>query len=298
VSDPTGPSATREPRAGAATTANAEQAEAWDGNEGAHWVRHQHRYEAMTQGFTEPLLAAAGITETDRVLDVGCGCGQTTRLAAGQASRGVAVGIDLSGPMLERARDDAVDEAVANVRFEQGDAQAHHFPAAGFDVAISRFGVMFFDDPGAAFANIRAGLAPGGRLAFLCWQDIPHNEWIAVPAGAVLAHVPLPDDLGAPDAPGPFSLSDPDRIADLLTNAGFDDISTTSIEAPLRLGDDADDAVTFLGGTGMARGLLESVDAATAARALDEVRDALRPYERPDGVALGGAAWLVTARRP
>jgi len=298
VSDPTGPSATREPPVGAATTANAEQAAAWDGDEGAHWVRHQHRYEAMTQGFTEPLLAAAAITETDRVLDVGCGCGQTTRLAAGRASRGVAVGIDLSGPMLRRARDDAAAEAIANVRFEQGDAQVHRFPAAGFDVAISRFGVMFFDDSGAAFANIRAGLAAGGRLAFLCWQDISHNDWIAVPAGAVLTHVPLPDDLGAPDAPGPFSLSDPARIADLLTNAGFDGITTTSIEAPLRLGDDADDAVTFIGGTAMARGLLEPVDPATAARALDEVRNALRPYERPGGLALGAAAWLVTARRP
>lgn len=102
MSDPTGTSATREPLVGAATTANAEQAEAWDGDDGAHWVRHQHRYEAMTQGFTEPLLAAAAITETDRVLDVGRGCGQTTRLASGRASRGVAVGIDLSGPMLRR----------------------------------------------------------------------------------------------------------------------------------------------------------------------------------------------------
>jgi SAM-dependent methyltransferase len=298
VSDVPGPRATSEPRAGAATTANAEQAEAWDGDEGAHWVRHQHRYEAMTQGFTEPLLAAAAIAETDRVLDVGCGCGQTTRLAAGRATRGLAVGIDLSGPMLQRARDDAADEAVTNVSFEQGDAQVHPFPAAAFDVAISRFGVMFFDDPVAAFANIRAALAPGGRLAFLCWQDIPHNEWIAVSAGAVLAHVPLPDNLGAPDAPGPFSLSDPDRIADLLTSTGFDDFTTTSVEAPLRLGDDADDAIAFLGGSGMARGLLDPVDPATAARALDAVRDALRPYQRPDGLALGGAAWLVTARRP
>jgi SAM-dependent methyltransferase len=192
VSDPTGPGAPGEPRVGAAPTANAEQAEAWDGDEGAHWVRHQHRYEAMTPGFTEPLLAAAAIAETDRVLDVGCGCGQTTRLAAGRAARGEAVGIDLSGPMLQRARDDAADEAVTNVSFEQGDAQVHRFPAAGFDVAISRFGVMFFDDPLTAFANIRAALAPGGRVVFLCWQDIPHNQWIAVPAGAVLAHVPLP----------------------------------------------------------------------------------------------------------
>jgi SAM-dependent methyltransferase len=281
---------------GRSSTANAEQVAAWDGDEGLHWVRHQDRYDAMSGRFTEPVLAAAAIAETDRVLDIGCGCGQTTRLAARRAARGSAVGIDVSRPMLDRARKQAVDAALANVRFEHGDAQVHSFPPRSFDVAVSRFGVMFFDDPTAAFTNIAAALAPGGRLAFLAWQDIPHNEWIAVPAGAVLAHVPLPDDFGgAADAPGPFSLSDPDRIAEILSRAGFLDIATTAVEAPMRLGDDADDAAAFLAGTGMARSLLESVDADTARRAIDAVTAALRSYEAPDGLALGGAAWLVTA---
>jgi SAM-dependent methyltransferase len=199
--------------------------------------------------------------------------------------------------MLDRARQGARDDVITNVQFEHGDAQVHLFPPPGFDVAISRFGVMFFDDPTAAFANIGAALKAGGRLAFLSWQDISHNEWIAVPAGAVLAHVPLPDDFGgAADAPGPFSLSDPDRITEVLSNGGFRDITTTAVEAPLRLGDDADDAVAFLAGTAMARGLLDSVDPDTAQRAIDAVTAALRPHERPDGLALGGAAWLVTGR--
>jgi SAM-dependent methyltransferase len=251
----------------------------------------------MARAFTEPLLDAAALAETDRVLDVGCGCGQTTRLAARQAQRGTALGIDLSGAMLERAREDAAAEGITNVGFEKADAQVHPFTPGDFDVALSRFGVMFFDDPMAAFANIGTALAPGGRLVFLAWQDIPHNEWVAVPAGAALAHVPLPEGFGAPGTPGPFSLADPGRITEVLMSAGFDEPTTTAVEATLRLGDDADDAVAFLSDTGMARGLLDPVEPAIAARALDAVRAALRPYERPDGVTLRGAAWLVTTRR-
>ncbi|MGH9185794.1 MAG: class I SAM-dependent methyltransferase [Acidimicrobiales bacterium] len=275
---------------------NTDQAAAWDGDEGTHWVSHQHRYETMTGAFTEPLLDAAAIAATDRILDIGCGCGQTTRLAAGQAPQGHGLGVDLSRAMLDRAEADAADAALTNVRFEQGDAQVHRFSPRAFDVAISRFGIMFFADPVTAFTNIGSALVAGGRLAFLCWQDVTRNAWITVPASAALAHVPIPD-LGAADEPGPFSLADPNRISDLLTRAGFTDIETTSVEAPLRLGSDADDAVSFLSGTGIARALLESVDPDTATRALDAIRDALRPYERPDGLCLGGAAWLVTSHR-
>jgi SAM-dependent methyltransferase len=283
---------------GQSPSPNAGQAAAWDGDEGLHWVEYQARYDKMAGGFTGPLLAAAAIAEADRVLDVGCGCGQTTRLAARTATRGTAVGVDLSGPMLARAREDAAGESLTNVAFEQGDAQVHRFPRHGFDVAMSRFGVMFFDDPVAAFSNLGDALRRGGRLAFLCWQDISHNEWIAVPASAALAHVPVPDDLGgAADGAGPFSLSDPDRVGHVLASAGFGDVTTTAVEAPLWLGDDADDAVAFIRGTGMARGLLGSVDPATAQQALDAVATALRPYERADGLTLGGAAWLVTAHR-
>jgi SAM-dependent methyltransferase len=277
--------------------ANTDQAAAWDGDEGDHWVSHQQRYEAMTGAFTARLLRAAEIGAADRVLDVGCGNGQTTRLAAGQASRGLALGIDLSTAMLERARQDAADDGLSNVHFERGDAQVHPFPPQAFDVAVSRFGVMFFDDPVAAFTNIARALRPGGRLAFLCWQEALRNEYIAVPLGAALAHVPVPD-VGAPEAPGPFSLADPTRIEEVLATAGFEGVTTVPVEAPMRLGDDADDAVGFLAGTGMAKALLEPAEPTMAQLALDAVRDALRPYEQPGGISLGGAAWLVTARRP
>lgn len=277
--------------------ANTDQAEAWNGDEGVHWATHQDRYDKMAGAFNDHLFGAAAIGTREAVLDIGCGNGQTTRRAGLLAVDGGAVGIDLSAVMLERARVTSASEGITNVRFEQGDAQVHPFPAATYDVAISRFGIMFFEDPGAAFANIGSALRPGGRLVFLCWQDLSGNEWLMVPASAALQHVPMPD-LGAPGAPGPFSLADPEHVTGVLTGAGFDDVTTTPVEAPIVLGRDADDAVEFLRGTGMARALLDQADAATAERALATVTAALRPYEQPDGLRLGGAAWLVTATQP
>jgi SAM-dependent methyltransferase len=276
---------------------NAEQARLWDGDEGSHWVAHQTRYDAIMGTFTERLLAAAALADGDRVLDLGCGCGQTTRLAARRTPSGLALGIDLSTAMLDRARAQAHEEGITNAHYDRGDAQIYPFAPETFDVAISRFGVMFFDDPVVAFTNIRKAVRAGGWITFLTWRDLVRNEWITVPATAALAHVPFPE-LDAPDAPGPFSLADPDRITRILERAGYDEITTTPIEAPMPLGRDADDVVSFIAGTDIARTLLDQVDPPTAAKALDAVRDALRPHEGPDGIALGGAAWLVAARRP
>ncbi len=156
---------------------------------------------------------------------------------------------------------------------------------------------MFFADPVAGFTNVARALRPGGRLAFVCWQDALSNEYITVPAGALLEILPMPD-LGGPDEPGAFSLAAPDRIDSLLGDAGLDDVAITAAEASLRLGDDADDAVGFIASTDIARAMLEPVDSGTATRAVDAVREALRAHQRPDGLFLSGAAWLVTARRP
>jgi SAM-dependent methyltransferase len=273
---------------------NTEQAEAWNTKEGLHWAAHAERYDAMSAAFNQPLLDAATLGETDSVLDVGCGNGQTTRLAARRANRGTALGLDLSGPMVARARDLAVAEGLTNVVFEQGDAQVHTFAPASFDVAISRFGVMFFADPVAAFRNLGQALRPGGRLAFVCWQDLSRNEWLLVPVGAALEHVPMPD-LGPPGAPGPFSLAEPDHLRDVLGSAGFERVVTTAVDRQVRLGDDANDAMAFLRGTSMARILLDRADEAAATRALDAVTEALRAHEGPGGLYLNGAAWLVTA---
>jgi SAM-dependent methyltransferase len=275
---------------------NTEQVEAWDGETGRHWAEHQDHYDVMLGRLTARLVAAAEISATDRVLDIGCGCGETARIAARQASEGTVLGVDLSGPMLRQARARATEDGLNNVRFEKADAQMTDFAGEAFDLVMSRFGVMFFDDPRAAFANFARSMRPGGRIAFLCWQEVGRNEHLAVPFGAIAAFLPLPD-LGDPAGPGPFAFADPERVRDLLNDTGFSAIAVDSVTEPVRIGSDADDAADFLREIPVARTMLGDADKSTAAKALAALREALTSYETPDGVFLGSAAWLVTARR-
>ncbi|MEU6036297.1 methyltransferase domain-containing protein [Actinomadura sp. NPDC047616] len=275
---------------------NSHQAEAWNGYEGEHWAAHRDRYDAVNSGFNDALLDAAAIGERDRVLDVGCGNGQVTRLAARRARLGQVTGVDLSGPMLRTARLAALDEQVGNVTFERGDAQVHPFPDGAFDVAISRFGVMFFADPVAAFANIRRALRPGGRVAFLCMQPV-RGSGLGELFAALAEHVPQLRPAGAADT-GPTSLADPERVRAVLGDgAGFRDVTCAHVEAVQVWGRDAADAARFLGGWGPVRHHLGGVDEATAARALEALEIAMRRFEEPDAVRLPATAWLVTAFR-
>ena len=198
---------------------NVEQAEAWDGPNGEFWARHQERFDATIAPYHALLLEAAAIAPGERVLDIGCGNGLTSR-DAGRATgdRGEVLGVDLSGPMLGLARQLAKDEGLGNIRFEQADAQVYAFPAATFDLVISRFGVMFFSDPAAAFTNIASALRPGGRLAMLVWAPVPDNEWIVAMHGAIAPGQALPKP--PPGAPGPFGLADQDFARRTLTAAG------------------------------------------------------------------------------
>ena len=218
-----------------AGTPNADQYAYWNGPEAEHWVAYDDHYDAALTRFGSRVLDAAGIGSGDRVLDVGCGCGATTLDAARRAPAGSALGLDLSGPMLELARRRAAAQHITNVRFDRGDAQTCTFPRGAFDLAISRFGVMFFDDPVSAFANVGRALRSGGRVAFVCWQELPANEWIAVPAAAALAHVPMPD-LGEPGGPGAFAFADPDRVRQVLEDAGFARVDVDGVREPLLIG--------------------------------------------------------------
>ncbi|GIG58249.1 methyltransferase [Longispora fulva] len=274
--------------------ANTDQSTAWNGYEGTHWADNAQRWNTVNAVVNEPLLRAAAIASDGRVLDIGCGTGQTTRLAARSAPRGHAVGTDLSAPMLERARATTAAERIPNARFDQGDAQVHPFPPAGYDAAISRFGVMFFADPAAAFANIGRALRPGGRLAFVCAADPGRTDWVRALA-AMGDHVPVPDfRVGAP---GMFSLGEPDRIHALLTGAGFATPTVEALEVDAPWGRDAGDAAGFLLDSGPGRHVLGQVDPATAARAHEALRSALRVHETAGGLLLHGSCWLVTAIR-
>ena len=277
--------------------ANADQRAYWNRDEARHWVDQQRRYDEMLEPFGAAMLEAASITAAEQVLDIGCGSGATTRLAARSARDGAALGIDLSEAMVERARETARAEGVENVSFEVDDAQTRAFEPA-FDCAISRFGVMFFDDPVAAFTNIRRALRTAGRVAVAVWQELAANDWMTVPVGAALAHVPAPN-LGAPEAPGPYALADPDRLHAIFDRAGFSDCSIEPFESPMLVGGrgTVDDAVDFLFNTGMGHGLLADASSELRTRVVGAVHDALSAHATPEGVRLGGAAWVVTATR-
>jgi len=274
--------------------ANVEMAAAWDGAEGDHWADHAARYEATSSRYQQSLLRAASISGGEAILDVGCGTGGSTREVARLASSGSALGIDLSTRMLERARAAASVEGLTNVRFERGDAQVFPFPDGAFDLAISAFGAMFFADPVAAFANIAGSLRPQGNLALLGWRELPRNEWLVAIRDALSVGRELP--MPPPGVPGPFGLADEQRTERILTEAGFVDIDFEEVAEPLRLGDDADHAFSFVSTFGITRGLTQDLDEVTRAAALEALHATLAQHQSDDGVLFGASAWLITAR--
>ena len=279
------------------TGPNAAQIENWDGPGGQHWVAEAERYDRMSRSFGERIIEAVVPRPGDEVLDVGCGNGAVALAASALVAPGGSVmGLDISGPMLGYARRRAAAAGIASVSFRKGDAQVYPLPPASFDAVVSRFGVMFFDDPVAAFANLGRALRPGGRIAFACWRDLLVNDWLMVPAGAALQFVPMPD-LGQPGAPGPFSLADPDRVHQVLRDAAFAQIALEEIVRPMPMGSSADDVLAFMRGTELAQVLMTGVDPGIAEQAWAAVKAALQAHAEPGGITLAGTAWLVTARR-
>jgi ubiquinone/menaquinone biosynthesis C-methylase UbiE len=272
---------------------NTEQLRAWDGDEGAYWADHADAFDRSIDAYRERFAAAAEVQVGDRVLDIGCGTGQTTREAARLARAGSALGVDLSSRMVELARRQAVEEGIGNVAFEQADAQVHPFEPQAFDVAISRTGAMFFGDPVQAFTNIARALRPGARLALLTWQPLVHNEWIREFIAALAAGRDLPGP--PPSAPGPFGLSDPDRVRTILSTAAFVDIDLEGTSAEMWFGTDADDAYRFV--LGLLGWMLEGLDDDGRTRALDALRSTTAAHEADGGVVYESSAWIVTARR-
>ena len=251
----------------------------------------------MTGAFGERIIEAAAPRPGERVLDVGCGNGAVAlAVSALVAPGGSVLGLDISGPMLAYARQRAEQAQIASVSFRKGDAQVYPLPQASFDAVVSRFGVMFFDDPVAAFANLARALKPGGRIAFTCWRELAVNDWLMVPAGAALQYVPMPD-LGQPGAPGPFSLADPERVRQVLRDAAFAEIAAEEVVRPMPMGSSAEDVLAFMRGTEMAQILMTGVDPGTAEQAWAAVKGALQAHAEPGGITLAGTAWLVTARR-
>jgi SAM-dependent methyltransferase len=250
-------------------------------------------YDGELRAHHEHLRAAYGIRPGDEVLDIGCGTGLTTREAARAAAPGRVVGVDVSGRMLERARQVTADEGLDNVRYELGDAQLHRFDSARFDVAISRFGTMFFADPAAAFTNIAAALRPEARLVMLVWQRYEDNEW----ARAIDAAL---GDAAQPQQPGadPFSLGDAEAAAGILEDADFDAVRFEDVHEPVLYGHDLDAALAFVRGFQGTSAALASLDDVAAARTVERLREMLAAHISDErGVVLDSRSWLITARR-
>jgi SAM-dependent methyltransferase len=250
-------------------------------------------YDAELQRHNEVLRRVLGVQAHEHVLDIGCGGGLTSCEAALMATAGRVLGVDVSAPAIERAREGARAQGLRNISFEHGDAQVYPFPRARFHLAMSRFGTMFFEDPVAAFANVGGALAAGGRLVMMVWQAQDRNEWdvaireaLAEPGEAAVVSV----------GPDPFSLGDPQVARTVLEAAGFGDVSFSEVCEPMYLGPDVGAGLDWIGGFASTREVLGQLDSAAAARALKRLRELLSAHASGDGVWFDSCAWIVTAR--
>jgi SAM-dependent methyltransferase len=269
------------------------QRDYWNSQVAREWVSHAAAIDRMLLDLTTAAFDALALKAGESVLDIGCGGGATTLHAAGLVGEaGRAVGVDISQPLLQLGRQRAAGRH--NVSFVEADAGAGAIPGAPFDAAFSRFGVMFFDDPVAAFANIREGLIRDGRMVFACWRPFADNLWSAEPLGALTPILKEPLKPADPSLPGPFALSDPEKIKRILDGAGWRDVSIARWDGMVSMGANAEEAAAFLLKIGpCARAINEqNLDPAEAERALIAF---LRAHEAPSGVKRPAASWIVRA---
>ena len=252
-------------------------------------------YDAELRMLNEVLRRGYDFRSHDHVLDIGCGAGQTTRDAARLAVAGTVLGVDVSAPMIERARRLTEAAGLNNVTFQQADAQIHRFAAERFDVVISRFGTMFFADPVAAFTNIGRAIRPGGRLHMMVWQDQHLNEWSVSIRRAVSGGADVP--AASPRTPDAFSLADPTTTARILESAGFGDVTFTDVHEPVYYGPDVAAALEWVSGFSSVNVVLQGLDPDSTARTREQLRQTLAAHASKDGVWFDSRAWIVAARR-
>lgn len=282
---------------------NADQIKFWNGEGGAQWAKNQEAMDAMLRPFADAVLDLAAARSGEQALDIGCGCGDTTLVLSDSVGLdGHAVGLDISEPMITRAKERAAAVETMGLpcpRFVIGDASAYAFKTASYDLLFSRFGVMFFADPAAAFTNMRGALRPGGRTAFICWQPMAMNDYFMVPVAAALTVLPAPE-APKPGAPGQFAFGDKDRVNTILKQAGFTNISIESHELDMEVGRgrSLEDAGMEMTRSGALARLVADISEDQRSEVVDAVVKALEAHSKDGSVHLGTRTWLVSAQNP
>lgn len=282
--------------------ANSAQSEYWNAKAGDAWTQNQAIMDRLLSGPGRRLFEHAAIKAGERVLDIGCGTGATVLAAADAVGpEGGVLGIDLSHAMLDLARSRAKQHAgTAELMFEIADAQSHQFAAGRHDLLLSRFGVMFFEDPTAAFANLLTALRPGGRLCFVCWAPMAENPWFFIPRDAAIKFLGAPE-AAPPRAPGPLAFADTDYVTEILTGAGFRDISVLSETVDLTPISDLIEAADYALNMGPASRIIENHDPSpeTLAAIGAEIESRLSVYyDGTDEARVPSSLHFVQARRP
>jgi SAM-dependent methyltransferase len=277
---------------------NAAQVDYWNANAGQKWTEHQEHQDQVLRPVSDRLIAAAKPKQGQRVIDVGCGCGATTiQFAERVGPAGAVLGLDVSAPMLARARERAPQDLPITLAL--ADATVHDVTSHAADLVVSRFGVMFFADPAKSFANLRQGLKPGGRLVFACWREAKQNPFFILPLREAGKHAPpLPET--NPEDPGPFAFASEARVRRILSDAGFADIDLEpqDLELDIAVGRGLDTAVRAAMTIGPTSRMLDGQSEMVRAAATADIRKALAAHARGDSVPLGAAIWIVTATNP
>lgn len=272
-------------------TANPEQAARWNDRAGRSWAELSDMLDRLLDPFVPLLLGEAGPVAGRRILDVGCGAGALTVAATEQGASGL--GVDISGPLIEAARARAGRLGLARAEFLQADAQTHRFDPQGFDALVSRFGVMFFADPGAAFRNLRSAVRPGGKLACLAWRSAAENGFMTAAERAAADILPqLPERVE--NAPGQFGFADPARVRSILTEAGWTDAEIRPIDVECSLTED--ELGLYARRMGPVADLLPALDEARRSEVERRIDEAFRPYVRNGEARFTAACWILTAK--
>jgi SAM-dependent methyltransferase len=283
------------PSAALFPTSNPAQVDYWNSSAGKTWARFQQQLDRQIETLGLEAMRLLAPSNGERVLDVGCGCGQTSmQLAERVGAAGTVVGIDVSAPMLEVAQRRSIGYAASRLEFRQADAQVADLGSGIFDAVYSRFGVMFFADPVAAFANIRRSMKRGGRLGFVCWRALQDNEWMQVPLQAALPFLP-PSAPPDPVAPGPFAFADADRVRAILDEAGFGGVSIKAYDDSIGAGDLDETLELCLRVGPLGAALREHPDRKDSLSGA--VRQALSMHSSARGVRMRAAVWIVLARQ-